>query len=331
MVPFFRLLNPLLVGGALLLSGVAHADVPISDEARQSFTTGVNYMQDPDGAKYEDAYREFKAAYANSPSWKILGNLGIVAMKLERDGEAIEAFTKYLAEGGSTLESEERAQFERDLSTLRAGVVSLTITTTPAGAQIIDERVPAQGQAIRNIYEATTQPLRFGIHPGRHRITARLAGYADQTWDFDARSGATETRAFELVAVPAGPNATASVSGPRADASRPIPTSVYIGLAATGACAIGFAVTGILAKGKRDDFDEKNDGRDPSAAQDLHDSGKSLNLVADVFLGATIVAGGVSAILFATRPSVTTDRSRNFRMRPVVGNRTGGVVVTGAF
>ncbi len=57
--------------------------MPINDEARNHFNAGVNLIQDPDGPRYEEAYREFKAAYAAAPSWKILGNLGIAAMKLE--------------------------------------------------------------------------------------------------------------------------------------------------------------------------------------------------------------------------------------------------------
>ena len=97
------------------------ADVPISEDARAHFTAGVNLLQDPDGARYEEAYREFKAAYSASPSWKILGNLGISAMKLERDGEAIDAYKKYLSEGGKQVDADERAQFQRDLATLEAG------------------------------------------------------------------------------------------------------------------------------------------------------------------------------------------------------------------
>src|SRR5436189_1139190 len=107
--------------GAVLLGlamPVGAAEVVISDEARAHFSAGVNLLQDPDGARYEEAYREFKAAYATSPSWKILGNLGLSAMKLERDGEAIEAYRKYLTDGGNQVDTDERAQFTRDLSTL---------------------------------------------------------------------------------------------------------------------------------------------------------------------------------------------------------------------
>src|SRR4029079_4172431 len=102
-------------------------EVQVSEAARQHFKTGVAYLTDPDGARYEDAYREFKTAYADSPSWKILGNLGITSMKLERDGEAVDAFEKYLAGGGANVDSSERAQMERDLMTTKAGLVWVTV------------------------------------------------------------------------------------------------------------------------------------------------------------------------------------------------------------
>src|SRR5690606_41982881 len=60
-----------------------------------------------DGARYEDAYREFKVAYAECASWKILGNLGLASMKLERDGEAIEAIQGYLDGGKDNIDEVE--------------------------------------------------------------------------------------------------------------------------------------------------------------------------------------------------------------------------------
>ena len=53
---------------AISSAALAQKDVPISPEARTHFKTGVNLLQDPGGARYEEAYREFKAAYAASPS-----------------------------------------------------------------------------------------------------------------------------------------------------------------------------------------------------------------------------------------------------------------------
>jgi len=60
------LLLALAVGGA---STSAFADdVQVTPEAREKFKAGVALLQDPDGARYEEAYFAFKAAYAISPS-----------------------------------------------------------------------------------------------------------------------------------------------------------------------------------------------------------------------------------------------------------------------
>ena len=98
---------------ALLVVKTASADVTISEEARKHFNAGVAYLQDPDGARYAEAYPEFLAAYQASPSWKILGNLGLAAMKLERDGEAVDAYSKYLAEGANDLDPSEKEQISQ--------------------------------------------------------------------------------------------------------------------------------------------------------------------------------------------------------------------------
>src|SRR5262245_5868952 len=190
-----------------LVAGPAKADdVPVSDNARQHFKTGVSFLQDPDGARYEEAYREFKAAYADSPSWKILGNLGITAMKLERDGEAVDAFERYLAAGGAQIDPSERAQMERDLMTTKAGLVWVSVRVEPTVASITDERLGSTGRAVSNYYTLGQDgTVRVGVRSGRHRMTARATGFQDQVWDFEASPGPELTREFRLEKPTAAP------------------------------------------------------------------------------------------------------------------------------
>ncbi len=93
----------------------------------------VALLKDPKMPRYEEAHREFKAAYALSPSYKILGNLGLCAMQIERDEEAIHAYEAFLREGGPEVTSGERMQIERDLLTLKAGIVKVNISSDPPG------------------------------------------------------------------------------------------------------------------------------------------------------------------------------------------------------
>jgi len=330
---------------ALLAPGARADEVQVSDSARQHFKTGVAYLQDPDGARYEEAYREFKAAYTDSPSWKILGNLGISAMKLERDGEAIDAFEKYLAQGGSQIDAAERAQMERDLLTTKAGVVNVSIKVTPvAGVVITDVREPLAGRVVTNRYDlAQDGTLQAGIRRGRHRITASLDGYVDQTWEFDAEPGPAQPHEFVLQPTPVAQPAVGQPVGvgvqpvEEQKMSRPLSTPVIVSGIATGALLVGTGVVGGLALAKGSDFKSKNDGQHVAEAKSAHDAAQTLNVVGDTLLGATVVGAVVTTILYLNRPYVaqtgadTGPTARRFDVAPVVGASGGGVMMTGAF
>ncbi|HEX4336971.1 MAG TPA: hypothetical protein VH062_13730 [Polyangiaceae bacterium] len=331
---------------ALLAQSAYADDVPVSDSARTHFKTGVAYMQDPDGARYEEAYHEFKAAYADSPSWKILGNLGITSMKLERDGEAIDAYEKYIAQGGSQIDASEKAQVERDLLTTKAGVVSVSVKVTPAaGVTLTDERQPLAGRPVTNRYDVGQDgTLQVGIRRGRHKVTASIDGYLDQVWEFDAEPGKAQTHEFVLQPTPAAQPAVGQPVGvgvttpPEAEMKRPISTPVIIAAAATGAFLIGTGVVGGLALSKGSDYKSKNDGLHVAEAKSAHDSAQTLNIVGDSLLGATVVGAVVTTILFLNRPYVAAGTpadagptARRIDVMPAVGMNSGGVMMTGQF
>ena len=337
---FGPLVAALIVGAGLSVSSTARADeVVITDNARNHFKAGVNLMQDPDGPRYEEALVEFRTAYADSPSWKILGNLGICAMKLERDGEAIEAFETYLREGGSDIEAVDREQFQRDLETLTAGVTWITLSVLPKDARIVDRRIPVAGRSTENRYALSDGSKRIGVHAGQHEITASLKGYESQTWSFAARGGEL-SHSFELKAIEEDkpiPVANSSVMDTASSApeyERPTPTLFYVGMGLTGAFAAGATVTGILALGKKSDFEEAN-GSDAVAAEDLRDAGQTLNLATDIMIGGAILAAGATAVIYFTRPEVEVSRDSaqaSFDVAPVVlPSGGGGLWLHGSF
>lgn len=331
---------------ALASARDARADVPISQEAREHFTAGVNLLQDPAGARIEDAYREFKAAYAASPSYKILRNLGLCAMRLERDQEAIESYEKYLADGKDQIDAAAVQEVTRDLQTLKAGVVWITVKSTPPGATLFDVRTNFKGEKVQNAYALAGDAMKIGIHQGTHQVTAKLSGYPDVVWDFDTGSARElPEHVFEFKAAPTATVIQPVDNGPKTvkTTERPVPTAVWIGAAATGALALGTAVTGVMATSKHSDFQAANDGRDPAKADDLKKSGQTLNLVTDVLLGGTVVAAGVTAYFFVTRPSVEREivpgaapvegrrapRKEPWVLVPTASAKGGGLVLSG--
>lgn len=345
-----------LIGSGLALLLVAlpamAADVAINEDARAHFAAGVNLLQDPDGARYEEAYREFKAAYAASPSWKILGNLGISAMKLERDGEAIEAYKKYLAEGGKQVEADERAQFQRDLATLEAGVVRLTLDSDPPGAIIEDERFPASGNAIRNSY-ATSGPLQIGVRAGRHRFIAKLAGRQDAVWDVELSPRQQQSYTFKLAEVAAAPVAapvaaagpapqatTLAVDSGSAKGSNGMRIGSYV---AFGVGALGLGAGTLLAVRSSGKFEDANAITDREcgagtadcelgaafpawkSASDDAKSAKTLSLVGFI-VGGVGVATGVTLFVLS---SGKKEQPAAAKVEPYLG--VGALGVRGSF
>jgi hypothetical protein len=289
-------------------------DVVVTPEAREKFRAGVALIKDPDGARYEEAYVAFKAAYAISPSPNMLGNLGLCALKLERDGEAIAAYTTYL-EKGSGIAEEEKKQIETDLATMKSTLATVELEVTPAGATAIDERQRSNGTSMRNKYPLAAGAQKLGLRAGTHKITIALEGYVDQTIDLELAPGQVLKKTVVLEkpkeALPGGetppgggkPDGQPAGAG-TAEMERPVPASVWAMLGVTGALAIGAGVTGGLALANKSDFDEANTGSDPENAQSLRDTGQALNITTDVLIGAAVASGAVTLILFFTRPEV---------------------------
>lgn len=323
------------------------ADVPISAEARAHFSAGVNLLQDPDGARYEEAYREFKAAYQSSPSWKILGNLGISAYRLERDGEALVAFEKYLQEGKKEISAEERAQFERDAHTLRAGLVRVSLSSDPPGATILDERLPQSGGAIRNPYPALSGTTELGVRAGRHRFIASLKGRPDSVWEVDLEPGQKVEHVFTFAepasnappptTTPPPPSEPVS-SGVAVDttSSNPLRTWSYVSL---GVGAVGLGVGTVFALGAKSNYDDANalcpsfpcdltqrQANDRASFESDGDSKKTLSIVGFA-VGGVGIATGVTLFLLSGKKKEPP--ATGFSMQPLVG--LGSVGLKGGF
>jgi len=283
----------------LLPSWARAADVPISEEARTHFAAGVALLQDPKAPRYEEAYREFKAAYAASPSYKILGNLGLCAMKIERDQEAIDAYEKYLKDAGPDLTQAERDQAQRDLLTLKTGVVTVTVSSDPPGASIEDVRTPIEGNDVRNAYGQATAPLTLGLRRGHHVITARLEGYVDQRWEFEASGTTLPPHVFTMVKP-----AVTTVTPMETTASRPLPTAAYISGAVTLGLATAGLVFGLAAVSAHNAFNSDNTGSNPSEAQSDKNRGQTFNIVADSCFGGAILGAALTTYFVLARPTV---------------------------
>ena len=268
-----------------------------SDEARSHFAAGVSLLQDPEGEKVEEAYREFRTAYDLSGSPKILGNMGFCAMRLERDGEAIEAYSRYLREVPE-IDAEERAQIVRDLQTLTIGLTRLTIEVDKPGVRIVDVRIPVRGERVTNTYGPITNgKLDVGVRPGHHVLTAKLADHEDAMWEIDAFAASRDKNSFVM-----RPRAVANPTP--ADGGRSANIAPIVVMGVGGAMLVGGAITGVLALGKTHDIQDKCPSSVCPRSFDLEgerSSAKTFVRITDVLLigGGILAAGGLTWLLLA--------------------------------
>lgn len=278
----------------------------ISDDARRHFAAGVTLLQDPEGEKVEEAYREFRTAYDLSGSPKILGNMGFCAMRLERDGEAIDAYTRYLREVPD-IDPDERAQIVRDVQTLSVGVARLTIEVDKPGARLIDVRTPVRGERVTNTYGPITGKLEIGVRPGHHTITAKLADHEDAMWDLDVFAASKDHYAFSMRPHVVAPVAsTTPVSGGSGPSVGP-----WVVMGIGGALLVGGALTGLVALGKTHDIEGQCPNDVCPKSYDLEgerSAARTFVRITDVLLigGGLVTAGGLAWLLLDHRNAERT-------------------------
>jgi hypothetical protein len=117
--------------------GIAQNKMDEDKEASSHFKKGVSLFNED---KKEEAVAEFKTAYEIKPSWKIMYNIGQCQASLKRYGLAIEAFEKYLGEGGDEVPAERSDEVLKELDRLRKMVGSLRVIG-PDGVEIYIDKI----------------------------------------------------------------------------------------------------------------------------------------------------------------------------------------------
>jgi hypothetical protein len=175
----------------------AHAETPVTRAASAHFAAGVAYLEGKTPDRYGQAYREFKAAYAASPTWKILGNLGIVAQELERYGEATDAYVRYLEQGEGEIDAREAIQVRRDIERMHLEEATVTLTADSAGFRIVDTRIADDGSQIVNQYGPFEGNCVLLVRAGKHKFQLELDGVTTPAWSVTLGPGDSSRHSFE--------------------------------------------------------------------------------------------------------------------------------------
>jgi hypothetical protein len=313
-------------------------------EAKEHMEAGAAFYNDPSGHKCEEAYREFKKAFELSGSQNAVKGMALCAMELERDGEAITLFSKFLEAKGDQLEPADKEQIETDLKALKSAVAWVTIKSDRPSVAVTDTRTPARGYPITNRYTVGISGTKLGIHPGAHEFKASVDGAPDQVWKIEITNGSKHGHEFEFDKgkpvtaegfteedLKSGEDKPPPPSKPAVPFGAVIAAGVVTGLAGIGGAVVG----GALATGAKADYDALNGKSDATTLEDMRSKVVTLNLVADVCFGVALVGAVTTVVLgVLSRPKQPTEPKKEsvaVTFAPWATHEGGGATLVGAF
>ncbi|HET9929428.1 MAG TPA: hypothetical protein VFQ35_02020 [Polyangiaceae bacterium] len=322
----------------------AGASPKVSAEAQGHFRNGVELLQS-EAPNYQDAYDQFKLAYEKSHSWKVLGNLGLCALKLERDGEALADFEEYLKVGGRNVAKSERAAIERDMLLARGNAANVELVASSEG-EVIDSRAMSTAGAQHYALEFGTTTLL--VRAGTHTFVARDKSGRALTWAVTLGPGSRVTHRFDFDVSakdheakqrpPTEPTvrpALQTESAPKGRADSPLRAVGFVALGASVVTIGAGAVFAVFAKGHERSALQRCSSDyvcDPSARPDFETATSQMR-VANVLVvsGAVIGVAGLALVLFGGPGQSEARAEHAFRVTPTFGTGSAGLVARGHF
>jgi hypothetical protein len=304
------------VAAALAISYAAAAQAADPEtEARERFERAVKLYEEGD---YDAALVELKRASELRPSYKLYYNIGQVRVAMHDYAAALDAYRKYLDNGGDRVPAARRDQVQKEIKKLEQRVAKLSIETDVPGAEIF-----VDGASI-GVTPLAAPAL---LNAGTRRLIVRHPDYLPQSRTLSLAGGVQEKVSFSLsTSAPspaetraAAPNRT-PVKQPTASPLAPLPASpqqdqssgsgLWVGWAVTGALAAGAAVTGVMALSKNSALSDKRDEAGVSKDELETDAKKvrALAILTDGLAAAALVSGGITLwlTLRSNRAEATT-------------------------
>jgi tetratricopeptide (TPR) repeat protein len=314
-----------------LTTASARAEAPASpaavEEARGRFQRGVQLFRE---GSFDGALAEFRKAYQLAPSYRLLYNIAQVHYELHDYVEALRAFRQYLNDGATDVSAERRAQVEMEIAKLDGRVATLEITTNVDGGEIWVDDVPVG-----------LSPLRAPVlvNAGVRRVSITKAGRSTAARTVTV-AGGDRTRVvlqmLDQVAARMAPEPSSNVvtSAGRTEVTmEPDHTRVWVGLAATGALAVGAGTFALLTAKAKQDFDKELNTFGTTRERIDADRGRLVTFAAltDGFTAAAVLAAGLTVYFAVTRDEPEGRASVAPKMKIGIAPALGGAVLHGRF
>lgn len=151
-----------------------------------------NALREFEAHNYEEAYALFTRAHELRPSARTERALGKVCFELRRYIEATRWLEAALEDARSPLTDEMRAEAEGILARARAFVGTVVVHTSVAGAEVLVDTVPIEGDP------ASDPGVVIRLDLGEHEVVVRAPGYAPETRRVEVHGDDTQTLSLEL-------------------------------------------------------------------------------------------------------------------------------------
>jgi hypothetical protein len=306
-----------LLAAAPRAAGAAGAD-DAEQQARKQFNIGLELYEQGD---FEKAAIAFTTAYELKPSYKILFNIAQTENELKHYARAIEAYRRYMDEGGADISPDRAADVAREISRLESLIGQLELIC-PIGGAVVMVDGERRGQT------PLDEPITVDL--GKHELLVKR--------------GAREIHR-ELVRVGGGLTVTVEVSA-REDEELPDqePDSApvdeekggrvwaWVALGVGGAAAVGAGVTGGIATSMESDLEKQCDnGVCAEDRRDEIEKTRALATATDVLIGVAAAGVATGVLLFFLEPGSKEDEGSRISVVPAATSRSAGLAVGGRF
>ena len=264
----------------------------LAARARACFLRGIELYEERD---FGGAGVEFRRAYQLMSNFRILFNLGRVAAELHDYAAAIDLFTRYLAEGGDKVPPERRRELQQELTHLRPRVGQIKLLVDEEGAEVY----------LDDVLVGHTPIAPLTVNVGRRRLEIRPKQGPPELRVVDAPGEETVVVRIARPIVkpislrPPEPMTEPTILVQKGRQTSPNPDSssrVWLGWTASGLCAAGAAVFGVMAYRSSKDLEELRESYPVTreALDSKQRTTRTLSAVADGFLAGAVVSGGLS-------------------------------------
>jgi hypothetical protein len=317
-------------GIAIATAGATSSAQKAKDPAKAAFAKGNKLFDSGDFAGAAEAFRE---ANRLNPSWKLFYNIGQAEAAAKHYGLALEAFERYLAEGGDEVAPDRNDEVIAEIKRLRELLGSVEIKAPDGALIIVDD------------FESGTAPLPGAVKLAAgvdHVIRAEKDGAVLESRTVRVSSGDTVVVELGMPKPEQGPAAAPAASADPGAASSspaggsPLKTWGWVTLGVGAAVAIAGGVVGGIALSldkKLQDDCQNNECTTPAQYDDISKR-DTMGLASTVLIisGAAVAATGAVLLIVGYKKAETNDATgAEVSLVPAAGPGFAGAALAGRF